>query len=184
MVGAWNWLDWTLAGVMVASVVAAALKGFIRELISLAALVVGLAVAALGYGRVAVWFEDLARSREVALGAGFLTLFLATLLVGALISALAKKLIKAAGVQWFDRFLGGIFGLIRGVVIDCVLLMAFVAFAIKPEAVRQSGLAPYVLTGARVIALAMPGDLKTQFRGGFGKFRQALTETDKKAIKN
>jgi membrane protein required for colicin V production len=115
---------------------------------------------------------------------GFLTLFLATLVVGALVSYLARKLIKAAGVEWFDRFLGGIFGLVRGVVVDSILLLALVAFAIKPEAVRQSSLAPYVMAGARVLALGMPGSVKTQFQQGFEKFRQALIQSDKKATKN
>ncbi len=186
IMGTWNWLDWSLAAVVVASVVAAFRKGFIRQLISLASLVAGLVMAALGYQRAALWFEDLTRSREVALGAGFLTLFLGTLALGALVSVLAGRLIKTAGLQGFDRLLGAVFGLMRGVLVDCVLLMALVAFAIKPEAVQQSVLAPYVTTGARAIALAMPGDIKTQFRAGFEKFRQAVTQSNKnkKATKN
>lgn len=182
--GTWNWLDWTLAAVVVASVVAAILKGFIRELISLASVVAGLVIAALGYQRAAVWFEDVTRSHEVALGAGFLVLFLATLALGALVSVLARKLIKTAGLQWFDRFLGGVFGLIRGVAVDCVLLMALVAFGIKADVVQRSVLAPYVTTGARVIVLAMPGELRGQFQAGFEKFRQALIQSDRKATKN
>jgi membrane protein required for colicin V production len=181
--GTWNWLDWILAAIAVASVVTAIMKGFVRELISLAAVVVGLVVAALGYWRAAAWFEDLTKSHEIALGLGFLALFLATLLVGALVSYLAVKLIKAAGVEWFDRFLGGVFGLVRGVVVDIVLLLALVAFAIKPEAVRQSSLAPYVMAGARVLALAMPGSVKTQFQQGYEQFRQALIQSDKNATK-
>lgn len=177
--GAWNWLDWVLTAVVVASVVAAVLKGFVRELIALAAVVVGLVLAALGYQRAAVWFEDLARSHEIALGAGFLALFLATLALGGLVALLARKLVKTAGLQWFDRFLGGIFGLVRGVVLDCVLLLVLVAFGIKPVAVQQSLLAPYVTTGARVLALAMPGDLKAQFQAGCEQFRQTLIQHDK-----
>jgi len=111
---------------------------------------------------------------------GFLSLFLATLVVGAVVSHLALKLIKAAGVEWFDRFLGGVFGLVRGVLVDCVLLLALVTFAIKPQAVQQSSLAPYVTAGARVLALLMPGSLKTQFQQGFEKFRQDLIQSDKK----
>jgi len=182
--GAWNWLDWTLAVVVIISVAAAIHKGFVRELISLAALVAGLVVAALGYQRASVWFEDLTKSHEVALGLAFLALFLGTLAVGALLSVLARKLIKSAGIQWFDRFLGGVFGLVRGVLVDSVLLLALLAFAIKPEAVHRSQLAPYISTGARVIALAMPSSLKTQFGTGFGKFKEALLQNDKKAMKN
>jgi len=176
----WNWLDVILVLVVLISVVTAATKGFIRELIALAAIVTGLVVASLGYSRGASWIDDLTRSHEVALGAAFLTLFFGVLLLGALVSVLAKKLIKTAGIQSADRLLGGAFGLVRGLLIDCVLLMALVAFSMKPEALQQSLLAPYVTTGARAMALVMPGSLKAQFRGGFEKFHQALISRDRK----
>jgi membrane protein required for colicin V production len=182
--GAWNWLDWTFAAIVVASLVTAMMKGFVRELISLATLVIGLVVAALAYPRAALWFEDLTKSHEVALGLGFLVLFLGTLLLGSLLSLLARKLIMTAGIQWFDRFLGAVFGLVRGVVVDCILLLVLMAFAIKPEAVQRSTLAPYVTAGANLISLAMPANLKAQFRLGFERFRETLIQDDKKAIKN
>jgi membrane protein required for colicin V production len=182
--GAWNWLDWVLATVIVVSVVTAMMKGFVREMISLAAVIAALIVAAVEYRQVAVYFEDITKSHEVALGAAFLTLFVGILLLGALISLLAQKLIKTAGIHWFDRFLGGVFGLVRGVLVDSVLLMVLVAFAIKPGSVQKAVLAPYVTTGARVIVLAMPDELKTQFRAGFEQFRQALARSDKAVGKN
>lgn len=181
--GPWNWLDWILAAVIVLSIWTAIVKGFFRELIALAALVAGLTIAALGYTRAATWYEDVTKSHQVALGLGFLTLFLATLAIGALVSVIVRKLIKTVGLEYFDRFLGGIFGLVRGVVVDCVVVMALLAFAIKPDAVRQSVLAPYLATGARVIVLAMPSDVKQQFQGGLEKFKQSFIQHDLKAIK-
>jgi membrane protein required for colicin V production len=177
-----NWLDWILAAIVLISVAAAILKGFVAELISLASVVAGLIVAASSYQRVAPWFEDLARSHEIALGIGFLTLFLGTLLAGAVILALARKLIQKAELQWFDRFLGGIFGLVRGVLVDSILLLALVAFSIKGEVVQQSTLAPYITTGSRLLALAMPDEVKSDFRQSFEKFRRTLAETDKKTV--
>lgn len=182
--GAWNWLDWVLTAMVAASIAAAAAKGFIRELISLATLVAALVIAALGYARAALWFEDLTKSHTVALGAGFLALFLGTLIVGAVASAAAKKLIQTAGLQIFDRLMGAAFGLVRGVAMDCVLLMAMLAFSIKGEAVQQSVLAPFVTAGARVVVLVMPHELKAQFEDGFERFRQALIQHDKKASKD
>jgi membrane protein required for colicin V production len=122
------------------------------------------------------------KSHEIAQGLGFLVLFLGTLLLGSVVSLLGRKLFKAAGMQWFDRFLGAVFGLLRGVIVDCILLFALLAFAIKPEAVQQSSLAPYVTTGANIISLAMPANLKAQFHLGFEKFRGMLIEKDKKAL--
>jgi len=172
--GTWNWLDYILAAIVVASIVTAIMKGFVQELISLAAVLIGLVVAAVGYSRAALWFDDLTKSHEIALGLGFLVLFIGTLLLGALTGVLARKLIKNAGIQWFDRFLGGLFGLVRGVLVNAILLMAMLAFAIKPDLVRQSVLAPYVTTGTRVIVLVMPESLRAQFHLGFERFRQAL----------
>jgi membrane protein required for colicin V production len=178
--GAWNWLDWTLASVVAISVFTAFAKGFTRELISLAAVLTGLVFAALGYHRAAPWYEDLAHSHQVALGLAFLTLFLATLLVGAMISVLARKLITNAGLESFDRLLGACFGLVRGVAVDSVLLMALVAFAIKPEAVQHSALAPYVSSGARVLAVAMPDELRTEFWNGFEKLKETFNSGEQK----
>jgi len=179
----WIWLDYILGGIVVASVVTAIMKGFVQELISLASVLLGLGVAAFGYSRAALWFDDLTKSHEVALGLGFLVLFLGVVLGGAVVSLVARKLIKTAGIQWFDRFLGGIFGLVRGVLIDAVLIMAMLAFSIKPEAVRQSDLAPYATTGTRIIALVMPANLRAQFHLGFDKFRDAVVQNDKGSAK-
>jgi len=179
----WNWLDWIFAAIVMASVITAMMKGFVRELITLASVAAGLVVAAIAYPRAALWFDDLTKSHEIALGLGFLVLFFGTVLVGALGGALSRKLIEAAGIQWFDRFLGGVFGLLRGALVDAILLMAMMAFAIKPDAVRQSSLAPYVTAGTRVIAFVMPGSLKAQFHLGFEKFREALIQSDKQSTK-
>lgn len=182
--GTWNWLDFALVAVVVVSTGLAAIKGLVRELISLAAVVVALIIASWGYGRAAAWFEDLTRSHEVALGAGFLSLFIGTLLAGLIVSALARRLVKKGELRRADFFLGAVFGLIRGLVVDCILLMALVAFAIKPLAVEQSRLAPYVTTGARAIALLMPRELKDQFRTGLDKVKQAIIQGDKKTSGN
>src|SRR5689334_16326144 len=103
---AWNWLDWTLAGVVGISVITAFAKGFTRELISLAAVVAGLVIATIWYERLSRWFEDLAHSHRIALGLAFLTLFLGTLILGLLISSIARRLIDTAGLQGVDRLLG------------------------------------------------------------------------------
>ena len=178
----WNWLDWVLAGIVLASILTAVVKGFAAELISLAAVAAGVIVAASNYHRAAPWFEDVTRSHEIALGLGFLSLFLGTLVAGALVSVLAAKLIQKAELQLFDRFLGGVFGLIRGLLIDCVLILTLMAFTIKTRAVQESALAPYVTAGSRAIAIVMPKEVKNDFWMGFEKFRQALSQTDKRAM--
>jgi membrane protein required for colicin V production len=178
----WNWLDAALAGIVAISVVAAMWEGLIREVISLASLVAGVTVAALEYGRAAVWFRGYTDSPETAKGLGFLGLFFGILLAGAIISFLLRKIVQKAGLAWFDRFLGSIYGLFRGFAICSVLLLPLVAFSIRSTAVQGSTLAPYFMMGARAINAAMPQDLRSQFQNGLEKFRNALIEKDKKAL--
>ena len=159
----WNWLDWTLAAIALVSVAAAIWEGLVRELISIASLVAGLALAVLGYRQAGNWFRSMTDVPEVALGLGFLALFFGTLIAGVLVAFLARKLIQKSGLQWFDRFLGGLFGLVRGFAICSVLLMAMVAFSIRTSAVQDSTLAPYVVMGARAVGALMPGEIQTTF---------------------
>jgi hypothetical protein len=65
------------------------------------------------------------------------------------------------------------------VLVDAILLLGMMAFAIKPEVIQQSILAPYVTTGTRVVAFIMPANLRDQFRAGFEKFHQALVQSDR-----
>ncbi|HUZ47806.1 MAG TPA: CvpA family protein [Terriglobia bacterium] len=180
----WNWLDWVLAAIVLLSVITAIFKGFVGELISLASVVAAVGVAILNYGRLAPDLEDLTRSHAIALGISFLLLFFGTLLIGAFVAALARKLIQRAELQWFDRFLGGIFGLVRGVLVDCIVLLILMAFAIKGEAVQESTLAPYITSGSRLIAIIMPREVKRDFQAGFERFRLTLHQADKKTLEN
>lgn len=178
----WNWIDWVLATIVLVSVVTAIWKGFVAELVALASAITGLVVAAFNYERLAPLFEGFTRSRGVALGVSFLLLFAAVMLLGALISILAKKLIKKVQLQWFDRFLGGIFGLARGLLVDCIVVLVMITFALQQGALEKSALAPYFIAGSRVVALAMPNNMKNEFRAGFEKFKKELIQDDKKAI--
>lgn len=179
----WNWLDWVLAAIVLVSVITAIWKGLMAELISLGSVVAGVAVAVFNYRRCAPWFEDLSRSHGVALGLSFLLLFFGTLLVGALVSVLVRKAIHQAELEWFDRFLGGVFGLFRGILVDSVLLLILMAFAIKGDAVQNSRLVPYITSGSRIIAMAMPSKVRSDFQVGLEKFKQALTQADQKSMR-
>ncbi len=110
-----------------------------------------------------------------------LALFFGIVVAGALIAYLLRSIVQKVGLGWFDRFLGGLFGLVRGFVICSVLLLAMVAFSIKIAVVQDSTFAPYVLLGARVVAAGLPRDLSSQFQTGLERFRKALIERDKKA---
>lgn len=178
----WNWLDWVLATIVLVSVMTAMWKGFVAELVTLASAIAGLIIATLYYERLAPLLIGFTRSPGVARGVSFVILFAAVLVVGALISVACKNLITKVQLRWVDRFLGGLFGLVRGLLIDCVLLLVMMAFAIQQGTVEKSALAPYFSAGSRVLAAAMPGSMRNGFRASFERFKKGLIETDKKVI--
>ena len=151
---------------------------FIREVVSMFSVVAALVVAAMGYrwagGFSRIWPGPL-RSR---VGSAFWHCFSSSGAGGHRV-----RIVTQAGQdcrsRLFDCFLGGTFGVLRGLLIGSVILFVLTAFDIKRSVTANSLLAPYFVVGARAVVLVMPQELKTQFREGYQKFRRALVESVK-----
>ena len=159
-------LDWLISGAVVLSVLLAAQQGFFYELFSLAGVVIGYIAAAWGYGRVAAWYLPFVKSEWVAEIAGFLTIFIAVLILAGIIGRLARWIFKEVGLRWFDRLLGAAFGLVRGVLFVAVFLLAFTSFAPGSKAISDSTMAPYMLVVARAAIWIAPGQVRARFFDG------------------
>ena len=162
-----NLLDWIVLLILLTSVVLSAIKGFVREILGILSLLLAFLFGAWFYRAAAVPFKEVVKTENIALFLGFVIVFLGTLLVGAFAIWVARKLIKFAQIQWFDRTLGAAFGFIRGWLLGSIVFLALTSFELQVERVRSSQLAPYFLPGSRIIALATPRDLKTRFRDGY-----------------
>jgi membrane protein required for colicin V production len=162
-----NLLDWIVLLILIGSIVISAMRGFVRELMGMAFLIAAFVLGAWFYPAVATPLKDIVKTENIALFLGFTIVFLGTLLVGAAVIWIVRKLIKFAQIQWFDRVLGAAFGFIRGWLIGAIVFLALTSFELQAERVKSSRLAPYFLPGARIIALATPRDLKTRFIEGY-----------------
>lgn len=160
-------LDWLILAILLYSIVASALQGFVREVFGLAAVIVGALLAAWLHRIVAPLFKDVVKTENLALFFGFSVIFLGTLLAGFVIIWLITRFMKFAKLQWADRLLGAAFGFIRGWVIGAVLLLGLTAFEVQTERLKNSELAPYFLPGSRVIAVLTPYELKAKFLVGY-----------------
>ncbi len=162
-----NLLDAVVLLILLGSVVYSALKGFVRELLGMLSLVAAFFVSVSFYRVASEPFKEVVKTENIALFLGFASIFLGTLIVGALVIWAVQKLVKFAKVQWFDRLLGAAFGFIRGWILGSVVFLVLTSFDLQSERIRGSQLAPYYLPGARIIALATPHDLKTRFMDGY-----------------
>lgn len=164
--------DWIILSFLVLSVVGAAIEGFFHETFKLAGLVVGYLLAAWQYHRLADWFAPYLKSPWIGEIAGFLIIFFAVLIVAGIAGSIARWVMKKAGLSTVDRVLGAVLGLVRGVLIVSVILMAMTAFAPAAKWLEGSELAPYFLVTGRAAIWLAPPELRHRFYQGLDYIRQ------------
>jgi len=166
-----SWADALIIALVLLSAAAAAAQGFLFEAFSLAGVVIGYLLAAWGYRAVAPWFAPYVSSPWVANIAAFLAVFAAVLLLAGVAARLARWGVKEAGLRWFDRLLGGVFGLLRGVLVVMVVALALASFAPGSPLLARSRVAPYLLVLARAAVWVAPAQVRQQFRSGMDTLR-------------
>jgi membrane protein required for colicin V production len=163
-------LDWVIVLVIVLSAVQAASEGFFHEFFSLVGVVVGYVLAAWEYPHAAAWYAHYVTSQWTADIAGFFTIFFVVVLLAGMLGRLIRWAVKGIGLRWFDRLLGAAFGLLRGIVVSAVIVLALAAFA--PQwGLQQSRIAPFMLVTSRALIWAAPAELRQRFWDGWNLLR-------------
>jgi len=117
-----NVFDWILVAIISASCIFGLLRGFVKELLSLASWVAAFFVARLFSFKLSNFMVDWIDQPQFRLIAAFAILFAATLVVGALINNVFSRLVSATGLSGTDRLFGMVFGIVRGGLLVIVLV--------------------------------------------------------------
>jgi membrane protein required for colicin V production len=177
-----NLLDILLVMILAGSVVAGFIAGFARVGIGFIAAIMGLVCGFWFYGIPAGYVHKYVTSELVSNIIGFLIIFMAYLIVGAFIAKLLSKLFKWTGLSFIDRFLGGVFGLVRGAVMATAFVAILMAFTPKPTPnwMVDSQLLPYAVDASDVCASLAPKAVKDGFAEGLRDIRKAWDDQFKK----
>jgi membrane protein required for colicin V production len=165
--------DWIILALIVLNVVSAAIQGFFTEALHMAGLIVGYIVAAWQYQRLADWLETFLKNDWLAEILGFLIIFFAIVLAFAVVGRIARWVMKEAGLSGFDRFLGGVLGLLKGGLMVAVILMGMTAFTPTSNMLKDSQLAPYFLVAGRAAIWLAPTALRARFYQGLELLHRA-----------
>ena len=127
-----NLADWFILIVLIASGIISLSRGFTKEFLSLflwlAAFVAAISLEYLATPKI----NEFIGNQEISKIISYIVVFIVFIFLGGIIIKFVSKLIKWSGASGFDRFLGVIFGLIRG------LIVLFVIFLILPSGLKTT----------------------------------------------
>jgi membrane protein required for colicin V production len=129
-----NLADWFILIVLIASGIISFTRGFTKEFLSLflwlSAFIAAISLEYLATPKI----NEFIGNEEISKIISYIVVFVIFIFLGGMIIKFISKLIKWSGASGFDRFLGILFGLIRG------LIVVFVIFLILPSGLKTTNL--------------------------------------------
>ena len=129
-----NPADWFILVVLIASGIISFTRGFTKEFLSLflwiAAFIAAISLEFLATPKI----NEFICNEEISKIISYIFVFVIFIFVGGIVIKFISKLIKWSGASGFDRFLGVLFGLIRG------LIVLFVIFLLIPSSLKTTDL--------------------------------------------
>ena len=165
--------DLVVLALVGSSLVAGALRGLVRALITTGATLAGLILAAQGYERAGALLRGagLVESEAAAQACGFLLIVGAALVLGFVVGQLVRKNLKRARLGWLDSGLGACFGLARGLAVCAVIYLALTAFPVRLAAVSEARTAPVLAASAQALSYLTSSELRARFLAGYRRVR-------------
>jgi len=185
-----NLFDYLLIAIVGLSMVLSLWRGFVREIISLIGLVAAFLAASRTSGMAADLMHGWVPNTTVANITGFVLIFVAVMVIVALIGAFIRKLVDMADLTATDRTLGMFFGFARGLLLIGLFFLIYTSY-VKQDApwMKKSMLAPYAIEMGHLLGKAIPEKYPFSRQSG-GKLKQSkipairIPGKDKETIKS
>ena len=129
-----NIADWFILIVLTASGLISLARGFTKEFLSLFLWIVAFVAAVSLESLATPTINEYVANEEISKILSYIVVFMICIILGGMVIKFISKLIKWSGASGFDRFLGVLFGLGRG------LIVLFVIFLLLPSSVKSTDL--------------------------------------------
>lgn len=116
-----NWIDVLIIGIILCSTVLSLLRGFIKELLSLASWITAFFVASTYYPYVDPYLHSITND-QLRFFISVAVIFFVTLIVCSIVAHVLSDIIVQNAVSSIDRILGAAFGVARGIFIVVAIL--------------------------------------------------------------
>ena len=118
-----SWVDLIIVVIVIISALISLVRGFVKESISLASWILAGFIALRYFAPLAELLEPYIESPTIRTGSAFATLFVTSLIIGAIINFMASQAVAKTGLTGTDRSLGVVFGAARGLLIVTMLVL-------------------------------------------------------------
>jgi membrane protein required for colicin V production len=115
-----TWVDWAIVAIVAISALISLSRGFVKEALSLLTWIIAGGVAWMFGGSLSEYLGGYIETPSARVIAGCAIMFVATLIVGAMINYLIGELVRVTWLSGTDRFLGMAFCAARGVLLVVV----------------------------------------------------------------
>ena len=153
-----NELDTAILLVTALSCIFGFWRGFVKEILALVTWIAALLIAWAGSDHLSGLMANIIENDSVRDISAFALIFIMVVLLGSILSRVLAKLLIITGLRFFDSFLGGMFGIARGLIIVLVSMLISSIFISETEQWQQSILIPYGLP-AVVWSRTLIGDI-------------------------
>ncbi len=161
-----TWVDWVIVLVIFMAVLAGLREGFFRSACSAAGLLIGLALAAWNYGRLAAWLISVVRIEAVADVIAFLAIALLVMGLAGIAGQMMAKTVHGFGLGCLDRILGAAFGFLQGGLLVMVVILVALAFYPHARWLARAKLPKYFFTACHMTARMSPEEMADRIRHG------------------
>jgi len=115
--------DFIVLGIIGISIVVSIMRGFVKEALSLAGWLAALWISMTFSSGMAELFGTSIKDPTLRLLAAFITLFVLSLVVFAIVNFFATQLVQRTGMSGVDRTIGVVFGFLRGILLVTIIVM-------------------------------------------------------------
>lgn len=169
-----NFLDIVIVIILSYGLIRGIFRGLVRELSSIIGVLGGFYAAYTYYPLAAKLFSRWISNTSYLNILSFLIIFCVVFIIISLLGILIKYILRIAFLGWFDRICGAGFGIIKGILIAAVILIALTAFLPKgAPVIKDSLLAPHVTFISEKMAKIVSYNMRHKFGAKIKELKKA-----------
>ena len=158
-------VDIAVLAIMGISIALGVLLGLVREVLALVAWVAAFLLSNFLAPEAARLLPQGMGSEEVRLLVSYVVVFIIVLVALSVLAVLASKIVKVVGLGVSDRAVGGVFGLVRGVLVVMILvLLAGLTSLPRQSAWREAATKGALEAAAGYVKAWLPADLSKRIK--------------------